>query len=89
MSLHTCMHARTRTLMYFTSVIGASLCDLEDEGSGLRGCSLETSCASRYTSRWPQDASLCTLVCVFVCVCVSASDLNMSAHALQQALFKH
>lgn len=45
-----------QTKQELESVIGAWLCDLEDEGSGLRGCSPETSCASLYTSRWPRDA---------------------------------
>lgn len=53
------------------SVIGASLCDHADEGSRLRGCSLETSCALFCTSRWPSGpltvhASVC--VCRSICV---------------------
>ena len=79
---YTCTHTHTHAL----TVIGLSLCDLADEGSGLRGCSLETSCASLCTSRWP-SGRLTVRVCVEIHTCETVSDLDMSAHAPRRPLF--
>lgn len=75
------LESRFTGAVHLKSTIGASLCDPADEGSGLRGCSLETSCASLGT-RWP--SGLLTVRCSCVCVCVW--DLDMLAHAARRPL---